>query len=250
MLLCDAGCNNPSDPRTCSGYAPDIDIVMDLGNLRIMKTAAMLVCFSGLLLVAGCSTLFVNSGVRGLPVSHHAVRAIDRSLDEATVTVHRQGVYTIFGGETDDDGLEIALKNASRGHGNGLPLGVRAGPHTVFSNVWPVVRMASVNGYIPRFEVRVPEQQTPRCLAFDDAEAVVHRTNAVHILLKKRNELRIEGSQVTREQFPKVLQRLSAADRNCLISVLVAGSVSHQDVVDVLDECEGAGFEHRLLNME
>ena len=202
------------------------------------------------LLVVGCVTKPDEAEVRGLPISQHAYRIIDRSISEITVGIVGPGSYSVLGTGTNADGLAHVFARATAESSERIPVAIRAKPETPFSNVWAVVTLASAKGCGSRFDVRVPDVEWPKYLKFYDAETLSGSpTNVIHVVCRKGG-VQIQDRPVTTAQLRNVFERLANLGPNLVISIVAAGDVPFQGVIDVLDACEGVGLEHRLLQMD
>ncbi|MBU4460250.1 MAG: hypothetical protein KJ579_06765 [Verrucomicrobia bacterium] len=203
------------------------------------------------LLMAGGCTGGGPPDVRALPLSKHACRIIDRSPLEITVRVVCKDGYRVGGMNVSGPDLTVLFTNAVAQYGKGVPVAIQAGPQTHFGVVWQAVRLASTNGCAPAFDARVPGVDWPMKLAFLSAESVVVTSNALPTvsIACTKDGVRVNSRPITLVQLQGTLLKLAAISRDVPVSISAGEDVPHQEVINILDACEGVGIRHRIVGL-
>lgn len=203
------------------------------------------------LLATGCAKDGPPDAGR-LPLSKYACRIIDRSPLEITVRAVGSDNYTV--GTLNMNGAELAamFTNAIAQWGKGIPVAIRAEPEARFGVVWKAVRLAATNGCTPSFDVRVPDVDWPKKLTFLSAESVVVTSNAVPTVSIgcTKDGIRVNARPVTLVQLQGTLQKLASISRDVPVSISAGKDVSHQEIISILDACEGVGIRHGIVGLE
>jgi biopolymer transport protein ExbD len=215
-----------------------------------MTTNRVILIGTALLFAVGCRG--GSPDVRELPLSKHACRVIDRSPLEITVRVVRKDEYRVGEMSMNGSSLVVLLTNAVSQYGKGIPVAIQAGPQTHFGVVWQAVQLASTNGCVPAFDTRVPNVDWPKKLTFLAAESVVVTSNALPTvsIACAKDGIRVTSRPITLAELQRTLQELAAISRDMSVSISAAEYVPHQEVINILDACEGVGIRHRLVGLK